>query len=183
MIRLFILFNFVLFHSVLYADVSQSDIRGFKISIEHNIAVKPQKVFAALAQDISIWWHPDHTYSGDSSNLYLETHEKGWFGEKLPQGGFVKHLEVIYFEPGRSIRLSGGLGPLQSIGAQGTLIFTTKASPNSEHKTILEVTYQVSGFLPEGMNTWAQPVDTVLSQQINRLKTWVESGELANVSK
>jgi len=34
----------------------------------------------------------------------------------------------------------------------------------------------VAGYLPKGMNTWAEPVDAVLAGQFTRLKTYVEHG-------
>ena len=41
------------------------------------------------------------------------------------------------------------------------------------------VTYAVSGYLPAGMNTWAAPVDSVLTGQFIRLKNYVERGDPA----
>jgi hypothetical protein len=38
----------------------------------------------------------------------------------------------------------------------------------------------LSGYLPAGMNTWAVPVDTVLTQQFTRLKSFVETGKPEN---
>jgi hypothetical protein len=40
--------------------------------------------------------------------------------------------------------------------------------------TNLVVTYAVGGYMAKGMNTWAQPVDQVISEQFNRLKAFVE---------
>ena len=38
----------------------------------------------------------------------------------------------------------------------------------------MDVTYAVTGYTPKGMNTWAAPVDSVLTQQFTRLKAFVE---------
>jgi hypothetical protein len=80
---------------------------------------------------------------------------------------------VIYVAPSRTLRLSGGLGPLQALGASGTLGFAL--SPSSSG-TKLNVTYAVAGYFPQGMNTLASPVDAVLTEQIGRLKNYVENG-------
>jgi hypothetical protein len=45
--------------------------------------------------------------------------------------------------------------------------------------TKLLVTYSVAGYLPSGMNTWAVPVDSVVTQQFTRLKNYVEKGDAA----
>ena len=44
--------------------------------------------------------------------------------EKLPDGGFVRHLQIVYYQPGKSLRLTGGLGPLQELGVHGSLVFS-----------------------------------------------------------
>ena len=42
--------------------------------------------------------------------------------------------------------------------------------------TILQVTYTVAGYQPNGMESWAAPVDGVISEQFFRFKTFVEKG-------
>ena len=41
----------------------------------------------------------------------------------------------------------------------------------------LEVTYAVGGYLKAGLDTWAKPVDSVLLEQITRLKNYTEHGD------
>jgi hypothetical protein len=41
------------------------------------------------------------------------------------------------------------------------------------------MTYSVAGYFPAGMNTWAAPVDSVLSSQFTRLKNLSERGDPA----
>jgi hypothetical protein len=40
----------------------------------------------------------------------------------------------------------------------------------------------VTGYLPAGMNTWAAPVDSVLTEQVTRLKNYVERGDPAKAA-
>lgn len=100
----------------------------------------------------------------------------GCFCEKLPNGGGVRHLEVLNFAPGKTLVLTGALGPLQSMAASGNMSFQLSATPGG---TKLEVTYAVVGYVPAGMNTWAGPVDGVLTEQVIRLKNYVEHGNPA----
>jgi hypothetical protein len=46
----------------------------------------------------------------------------------------------------------------------------------------LEVTFAIGGYAPGGLNTWAAPVDSVLTAQVTRLKSYVETGSPAVVS-
>ena len=71
--------------------------------------------------------------------------------------------------------MSGGLGPLQGI-ATGSMTF---ALTPMEGGTKLETTYTVIGYTSKGMITWAAPVDTVLTQQLTRLKNYIERGNPA----
>jgi hypothetical protein len=154
------------------ADVADSAANGFTVKISVDIHAAPGEVFSSIMK-IGEWWSPDHTFSGDAHNLSLEDRVGGCLCEKLPDHGGVRHMEVVYLAQGKTLRLEGGLGPLQAIGAKGTMSFGL--SPSSDG-TKLNVTYVVSGYFPEGMNTLASPVDGVLTQQINRLKNYVERG-------
>jgi hypothetical protein len=49
----------------------------------------------------------------------------------------------------------------------------------TEGDTKLEFTYAVTGYLPAGLNTWAAPVDSVLKEQLTRLKNYIEHGNPA----
>jgi hypothetical protein len=82
-------------------------------------------------------------------------------------------MEVVYADPGKKLVFSGALGPLQSIAATGSM--TMQLSPAGEG-TKLTVVYTVTGYLPAGMNTWAAPVDSVLTEQFTRLKSLIETG-------
>lgn len=115
-----------------------------------------------------------HTFSGDSHNL---SKAMGCFCEKLADGGSVRHLEVVYADPGKQLVFSGALGPLQSIAAAGSMTIQLDGAAGAGTK--LGVVYTVAGYLPAGMNTWAAPVDSVLTKQFTRLKSLVETGKAA----
>jgi hypothetical protein len=82
-------------------------------------------------------------------------------------------MEVIFVAPGKTLRLTGGLGPLQAFAATGTMTFSLSPAGDG---TKLDVNYAVGGYLPQGMNTLAAPVNAVLTDQISRLKNYIESG-------
>ena len=72
--------------------------------------------------------------------------------------------------------MGGGLGPLQGIASSGTLTIQLSAAGAG---TKLDMTYSVAGYFPAGMNTWAAPVDSVLTGQFTRLKNLSERGDPA----
>jgi uncharacterized protein YndB with AHSA1/START domain len=158
------------------AEVADSSVNGFTVKITLGIQASPDDVYRRLIQNIGDWWNPAHTLSGDAHNLTIEEKPMGYFCERLPGGGGVRHMEVVNFSPGRMLVMSGGLGPLQSVAAAGSM--TIQLSP-VDGATRLAVSYAVSGYAPAGMNTWAAPVDGVVTQQFMRLKNYIEHGDPA----
>ena len=160
----------------MHAAVSDSAANGFTVKLELNIQAPPQEVYGRLVHRVGDWWNPMHTFSGDSHNLSIDDKAMGCFCEKLSDGGSVRHLEVVYADPGKQLVFSGGLGPLQSIAATGSLTIQLAAAGSG---TKLGVMYTVTGYLLAGMNTLAAPVDYVLTEQFTRLKSLVETGKAA----
>jgi uncharacterized protein YndB with AHSA1/START domain len=109
--------------STAYGEVIDSADNGF--SLKHKVTIKatPEKVYETITKP-SLWWNPSHTWSGKSENLSIETTPGGLFVEKLPSGGFVRHMEVVYADPGKLLRLHGALGPLQQTACHGAMTFT-----------------------------------------------------------
>jgi hypothetical protein len=146
---------------------------GFLVRNETAIHASPDSVYLALTARVGGWWDPAHTYSGDSRNLALEARPGGCFCETRPQGGGVRHMEVVYAAPGQALRLVGALGPLQKGGLAGTLTWSLSAQGDST-RTVLE--YIVGGYYPGGLTGIAPVVDEVLNGQLLRLKSLVETG-------
>jgi len=158
------------------AEVVDSAANGFTVKTTLSIHAAPADVYGHLIHDVSDWWSPDHTFSGNSANLRMEEEAMGCFCEALPNEGSVRHMEIVFVAPGRKLVLSGALGPLQTMAATGTMTIQFSAV---EGGTRLEVVYAVAGYAPAGMNTWAAPVDMVLGEQFTRLKNYVEKGDPA----
>jgi len=82
---------------------------------------------------------------------------------------------VVMAAPGERLVMLGALGPLQPLAVTGAMTFLL--SPDAGG-TKLVLTYAVGGYSPTGLNTWAAPVDSVLSEQVTRLKNFVEHGSV-----
>jgi uncharacterized protein YndB with AHSA1/START domain len=159
----------------LSAEVADSSANGFTVKETINIQASPQDVYAKIFK-IGDWWSSDHTFSRDAHNLSLEEKAGGCFCEKMPGGGGVKHMEVVYVAPGKAVVLHGTLGPLQTAAASGAMQIQLSAADGG---TKVDVTYAVAGYQANGMTSWAGPVDMVLKMQFTRLKSLIEKGDPA----
>lgn len=130
-------------------------------------------VYRALVEEVSKWWDPAHTFSQSSGRLSIEAKPGGCFCETLIGGGGVQHLEVIYAEPGKTIRMSGGLGPLQGFAVSGVLTVTLS---EADGEVTVDTEYRVFGHVESGLDQWAVAVDGVIAGQFDRLKKYVETG-------
>jgi len=151
--------------SVGHAAVVVAGVGGFTVREEVEFAGTPARAWTHLI-DIGSWWDRKHTYSGRSSNLSLTLRSGGCWCEKLPDGGFVRHLEVVLVIPRQTLRLTGGLGPLQGMGATGALTFTLRS--NTPGTTTVAAEYTVVGYSREGLTELANAVDGVLGEAMRR---------------
>ena len=160
------------------AEVLDSATGGFTSRNAVEVSATPERVWRALTTEISSWWHPDHTFSSDAGNMSLEARAQGCLCERLPNGGSVRHMQVVFAQAHERLVMEGGLGPLQQVAASGAMNWVLSADATAETPiTHLELTYQVAGYLPDGLAGWAKPVDAVLAEQLQRLERYVETGE------
>jgi hypothetical protein len=155
------------------AEVANSAAGGFTVKITSQIHASQADVYAKLLH-IGEWWSSTHTFSKDAHNLSIEERPGGCFCEKFLEGGGVRHMQVVFVTPGKVLRMSGGLGPLQALGVAGSLTFALSPSENGAR---LDVTYAVGGYSEQGLNLIAPLVDQVLTEQVTRLKNLVERGD------
>jgi hypothetical protein len=148
------------------AEVSGSSASGFTVTQSVTTTANVKRAWQSMIGHIDRWWHPDHTWSGDAGNLYIKPAIGGCFCEHLKPRGEVEHLRIIYFSPGKEVRFDGALGPLQTMAAQGRMVW--KIDPAQTGSTIT-FTYMVSGAVEGGFTQIAPAVDGVLQQQIERL--------------
>ena len=149
------------------AEVVQASPAGFEIAQTVTIDQPIDQVWATLRSPQK-WWDKEHTYSGDSANLYIDAQATGCFCEKLPGKGSVEHGHIVYVEAPRALRLQTALGPLQAEGATGSLSFTL--DPDGQAATKLTMRYVVGGYIRGGAEAIAPLVDKVLGIQLAHLK-------------
>ena len=78
------------------AEVKVQSSAGFVSSHQLRLAGTPKQVYRALTREVQHWWDASHSYSGRAKNFRLEAVAGGCFCERLPQGGSVEHMRVVF---------------------------------------------------------------------------------------
>jgi uncharacterized protein YndB with AHSA1/START domain len=155
------------------AEVVDVGDNGFTVRNTATVAADADRAWAALV-DVGKWWDPAHTYSGDSANLSLDPKPQGCWCERLSGKPAVVHMTVLFAQPCKLLRMSGGLGPLQSMAVTGTMTWTLAPAGNG---TAVELTYLVGGYNRGGFKDLAPGVDSVLRAQFDRYVRFVNTGK------
>ena len=157
------------------AEVAAQSDAGFVIKHSAEVPAGQAEVWAALIAPAK-WWSPDHTWSHNAANLYLDAQATGCFCEKLPKPadappeqrmGSAEHMHVIFADPQRGLlRMAGALGPLQGEAVRGVLTITLT---RTETGTRIDWEYVVGGYMRFQTAEIAPAVDQVLGDQLGRL--------------
>jgi Polyketide cyclase / dehydrase and lipid transport len=154
------------------AEVVDVGDNGFAVRDSATVAADADRAWAALV-DVGKWWDPAHTYSGDGANLSLDPKPQGCWCERVGGRPAVVHMTVLFAQPGKLLRLTGGLGPLQSMAVTGTMTWTLTPAGNG---TSVELSYAVGGYNRGGFKDLAPGVDAVLRAQFDRYVRFVNTG-------
>lgn len=152
------------------AEVKSASDGGFEIVSVETVKATPAAAYDAL-RNPGQWWNGEHTYSGDAKNMTIDARAGGCFCEKTEGGGTIEHGRIIYTQPGKTLRFTGGLGPLQSEAITATLTWTIEPAPGGAKVT---QRYVVSGYMAGGLKGIAPVVDKVLAEQLGRLKAYLD---------
>jgi len=155
-------------------EVKAASPDAFQLLFAERVAAPPSAVYQAIGQ-IGRWWSGEHTYSGDAANLSFALQAGACFCERW-QDNAVEHGRAVLLMRDQAVRLSAALGPLQNKAVNGVLTFLLKAE---EGGTSLTVGYRVNGSSVSALDKDAAAVDGVLATQVQRLKSYVETGKPA----
>jgi hypothetical protein len=148
-----------------HGEVVSSDANGFVVKTTVETKLAPQAAFKRFTK-IGQWWSPAHTYSHDpKKNFHMDARAGGCWCERVPNEGSVEHMRVLFVAPGQEIRLSGGLGPLQSMAVSAVLDVTFEAEGTGAKVT---ATYNVGGYMPGMADKIPAAVDGVITEQFAR---------------
>lgn len=156
------------------AEVKSSSPTGFALEQRIDVDVDAAHAWQALVHEVDAWWPRDHTWWGAESRLSIEPRAGGCFCEHAGTRS-AEHLRVVFVDSPRSLRLLGGLGPLQGMGLHGVLEF--RLSPNDDGGTAVQMNYTVGGYSATDLSGLAPVVDRVQAQQLGSLRSHLGGGE------
>ena len=148
------------------AEVTEVSEQHFVISINTTIDVPSSKVYEQFI-DIGEWWQDSHTWFGDATKMTIEAKAGGCFCERNGEQQAL-HMTISQINPGKSIHMTGGLGPLSSLAVNGYMTWTFEVT--EDNTTSLKLNYRVTGFVNQKTEDWAKAVDGVLMQQVGNLE-------------
>ncbi len=155
------------------AAVKDQSAAGFTLENEAVVAVDAATAWDALVDDVDRWWPKDHTWWGAESKLSIDARAGGCFCEIDGQRQ-AQHLEVVFIDPGKLLRMTGGLGPLQGMGLHGVLEFRLEPvqGPDGDERrdmTRIVLHYRAGGYAPDHIGAFAPVVDRVQATQLKGL--------------
>jgi uncharacterized protein YndB with AHSA1/START domain len=112
-----------------------------------------------------LWWSSKHSWSGQAANMTLDPRVGGCFCERW-KGGEAEHGRVLQAVPGKLLRLSAPLGPMQSMGVSAVLTFELVPVGAA---TEVRLRYIVGGNFGMDPRVLAPAVDGVLREQLSGL--------------
>jgi len=160
------------FTSLTHAEVKDAGPSGFTVENSVTVPVDALPAWQALINSIDSWWPKDHTWWGQSSRLSLDAHAGGCFCE-LAGERQVQHMQVVFVDPPKLLRMIGGLGPLQGMGLSGAMewrLTTVDAG------TKITLRYRAGGYATEDLAKLATVVDSVQGQQLGGLAKYLRDG-------
>ena len=149
------------------ADVKQPAADGAVIEHRFQVSASPEVAWSALTHP-ERWWPADHTWSGSAANMRLRAEAGACFCENW-DGNSAEHGRVIMALPGKLLRISGALGPLQEMAVTGVLSIQLAAKDGGTEAT---VTYRLSGDASHKLDAFIPVVDKVVGQQFGSFASY-----------
>jgi uncharacterized protein YndB with AHSA1/START domain len=152
------------------AEIKDASVAGFTLENTVQVPADAATAWKALVGDVDRWWPKDHTWWGGESQLSIEPRAGGCFCERRgPQQAL--HMLVTFADPGKLLRLTGGLGPLQGMGLTGALEF--RFAPAAGGGTTITMFYRAGGYTPDDLSKFAPVVDKVQALQLGGLADYL----------
>ena len=157
------------------AEVKDSSASGFTVENSEWVPATPAQAWKALVEDVGRWWPADHTWWGDASKLSIAPRAGGCFCE-IDGERQAWHMTVAFTEPGKLMRMTGGLGPLQGMGLSGALEWRLA---EENHGTRITLHYRAGGYAPDDLRGFAPVVDKVQALQLHGLAEYLRKARAA----
>lgn len=154
------------------AAVKDVAANGFTIENEQTVPVDANTAWNALVGEVDRWWPKDHTWWGARSTLSIDPRAGGCFCEIGRDGKQqALHMTVAFVDPGKTLRLLGGLGPLQGMGLSGAMEF--RLAPTPQGGTRITLFYRAGGYTPDDLSKFVPVIDKVQGLQLAGLADYL----------
>lgn len=162
--------------SAVHAEIKDATPSGFTLENKRMVPVAPEAAFKALVDDVDQWWPKDHSWWGKEAKFSIDAKAGGCFCER---GGKHEalHMLVTFVDPPNTLRMTGGLGPLQGMGLHGALEF--RFAPQDGGGTEITMFYRAGGYTPDDLSKFAPVVDQVQGLQLGGLATFLGAKDQA----
>ena len=154
-----------------YAEVKDATAAGFTVENAVLIPASPERVWQAMTADIDHLWPKDHSWWGQAAKLSIDARAGGCFCE-IAGAQQAQHLQVVFVDPGKTLRMTGGLGPMQGMSLHGVADCTLPGEGTSNRVTWR---YRAGGYSPDDLSALAPVVDKVQAQQLDSLARWLQA--------
>lgn len=157
-----------------HAEVRDAGALGFTVENSEVVPVGTAAAWQGLVDDVDAWWPKDHSWWGEASRLSIDPRAGGCFCE-IAGDRQAQHMTVTFVDPDKTLRMTGGLGPLQGMGLHGALEFRLVPVEGSPGHPATRITlyYRVGGYSPDDLAKFAPVVDRVQAQQLAGLANYL----------
>ena len=152
------------------AEVKLVTDSGFSIENRIETNVNKTQAWNALIQQVDHWWPKDHSWW--YGTFSIDANAGGCFCETLDKKS-AEHMRIVFVDPEKTLRMAGGLGPLQGMGLYGAMDWIFATTENGS--TSVSLRYTVHGVNEDGFEQLAKIVDQVQGMQLGSLKTYLQA--------
>lgn len=151
------------------ARIVDQAANGFTVENSEWVAVDPDTAWKAFVNDVGQWWPADHSWWGDASKLSISEKAGGCFCE-INGAQQAWHMTVTFVDPGKLMRMTGGLGPLQGMGLNGALEWRFVKEKDGTRITLW---YRAGGYTPDDLSKFVPVIDQVQGLQLGGLANYL----------
>ncbi len=130
---------------------SATQVGAMRIELEIPINAPPERVWAALIDEIGVWWPKDFYATAEPGPITLEARAGGRLFERGRGGSELLWFTVIAIDPGKSLDLVGSLTP--AYGGPATTMLHLELEPNGDGATLFKVSDDIFGRIGDNLQS------------------------------
>lgn len=150
------------------AKVLDQAADGFTVENSEWVPADSANAWKAFLE-VGEWWPADHTWWGDASKLSISDKAGSCFCE-INGAQQAWHMTVTFVDPGKLMRMTGGLGPLQGMGLNGALEWRFVEEKGGTRITLW---YRAGGYTPDDLGKLVPVIDKVQALQLGGLAEYL----------